>query len=80
VEGGNPSVVGISTTDDGLGYWLASSDGGVFSFGDASFQGGMGGQAPQQADRRPHHHPVTPRRYCKPGGRAGTEGGPEQRA
>ena len=27
------------------GYWLVGSDGGVFSFGDASFHGSMGGQA-----------------------------------
>ena len=27
------------------GYWLVASDGGVFSFGDASFYGSMGGKA-----------------------------------
>jgi hypothetical protein len=25
------------------GYWLVASDGGIFSFGDASFYGSMGG-------------------------------------
>ena len=29
----------MATTPDGLGYWLVASDGGVFSFGDASFYG-----------------------------------------
>ena len=28
---------------DGKGYWLVASDGGVFSFGDASFYGSTGG-------------------------------------
>jgi hypothetical protein len=28
----------------GGGYWLVASDGGVFSFGDARFQGSMGGR------------------------------------
>jgi hypothetical protein len=40
----NAPIVGIAPTaaaDDG-GYWLIASDGGVFSFGDASFQGSMG--------------------------------------
>ena len=27
----------------GLGYWMAASDGGIFSFGDANFYGSMGG-------------------------------------
>ena len=28
---------------DSKGYWLVASDGGVFSFGDASFYGSTGG-------------------------------------
>ena len=28
---------------DGKGYWEVASDGGIFSFGDATFQGSMGG-------------------------------------
>ncbi|MGH3471707.1 MAG: hypothetical protein ACRDPG_06645, partial [Nocardioidaceae bacterium] len=27
----------------GHGYWLVGSDGGIFSFGDASYYGSMGG-------------------------------------
>jgi hypothetical protein len=33
----------MAATPDGKGYWLVGSDGGVFSFGDAVFHGGMGG-------------------------------------
>ena len=29
---------------DGGGYWLVASDGGVFSFGTATFHGSMGGR------------------------------------
>jgi peptidoglycan/xylan/chitin deacetylase (PgdA/CDA1 family) len=37
-------VVGMAATSDGGGYWLVAADGGVFSFGDAVFQGSMGGK------------------------------------
>jgi hypothetical protein len=33
----------MAATPDGKGYWLVAADGGVFSFGDASFHGSMGG-------------------------------------
>ena len=36
-------MVGMAPTKDGKGYWLVASDGGVFSFGDATFYGSMGG-------------------------------------
>ena len=36
-------VVGMAPTQDGHGYWLVASDGGVFSFGDAAFDGSTGG-------------------------------------
>jgi len=38
-------VVGMAPTADGNGYWLVASDGGVFSFGDATshYYGSMGG-------------------------------------
>ncbi len=36
-------VVGMATTPDGHGYWLVASDGGIFSFGDATFYGSTGG-------------------------------------
>ena len=38
-------VVGMTATPDGHGYWEVASDGGIFSFGDASFFGSMGGKA-----------------------------------
>ena len=34
----SPVLVGAATPD-GKGYWLASADGGVFSFGDAALRG-----------------------------------------
>ena len=37
-------MVGIAATPDGKGYWEVASDGGIFSFGDASFAGSVGGQ------------------------------------
>ncbi len=40
----NVPIVGIATTDDGKGYWLVASDGGVFAFGDAGFYGSMAGK------------------------------------
>ena len=33
---------GMAATPDGGGYWLVASDGGIFSFGDASFYGSTG--------------------------------------
>ena len=37
------SIVGMSATPSGKGYWLVAADGGVFSFGDARFYGSTGG-------------------------------------
>jgi len=34
--------VGMASTPDGGGYWLVASDGGIFSFGDATFFGSSG--------------------------------------
>ncbi len=39
----NHPVVGIVTTPDSGGYWLVASDGGVFTYGDATFEGSLGG-------------------------------------
>ena len=36
-------IVGIASTANGGGYWMVASDGGVFAFGDAPFEGSMGG-------------------------------------
>jgi L,D-peptidoglycan transpeptidase YkuD (ErfK/YbiS/YcfS/YnhG family) len=38
------AAVAVAPTPDGHGYWIAGSNGGVFTFGDASFYGSMGGQ------------------------------------
>jgi hypothetical protein len=42
------SVVGMVATADGGGYYLVASDGGVFAFGDATFQGSTGSIALNQ--------------------------------
>jgi SpoIID/LytB domain protein len=36
-------AVGMASTPDGHGYWVAGSAGGVFGFGDASYQGSADG-------------------------------------
>jgi hypothetical protein len=38
------SATRVAEQGDGSGYWLASSDGGVFTYGTAQFYGSMGGQ------------------------------------
>jgi len=38
-----PQFVGIASTRDGRGYWLAQAGGGVFSYGDAAFHGSLPG-------------------------------------
>jgi hypothetical protein len=38
----NRPIVGMAATPDGGGYWLVASDGGIFSFGDATFHGSTG--------------------------------------
>src|SRR2546422_7423313 len=35
----NNPIVGMAATPTGKGYWLVASDGGIFAFGDAVFQG-----------------------------------------
>jgi hypothetical protein len=38
----NKPIVGMAPTPTGNGYWLVASDGGIFSFGDATFHGSTG--------------------------------------
>jgi hypothetical protein len=45
VSDGSTPVVGMTPTASGKGYWLADRNGGVYSFGDASFYGSLGGVA-----------------------------------
>ena len=33
-------ITAMAASPGGRGYWLTASDGGVFAFGDASFEGG----------------------------------------
>ena len=35
----------MAPTSDGGGYWFVASDGGIFSYGDAQFDGSTGGIA-----------------------------------
>jgi hypothetical protein len=35
-------IVGMAATNDGEGYWLVASDGGIFNYGDAAFYGSTG--------------------------------------
>jgi len=37
------NIIGITPTQTGRGYWLVSSDGDVFAFGDARFYGSLPG-------------------------------------
>jgi hypothetical protein len=37
-------AVGMAATPDGKGYWEVASDGGIFTYGDATFAGSVGGQ------------------------------------
>ncbi len=36
-------VVGVAATPDGLGYWVVAADGGIFTYGNAAFEGSTGG-------------------------------------
>ncbi|MBF6555344.1 MAG: hypothetical protein IVW52_04130 [Acidimicrobiales bacterium] len=40
----NKPIVGMAITADAAGYWMVTSDGGIFAYGDAGFYGSMGGQ------------------------------------
>jgi hypothetical protein len=35
----------MAASTSGQGYWLVASDGGIFDYGDAAFDGSRGGQA-----------------------------------
>ena len=49
LPGLNAPIVGITATPDGRGYWLVAADGGVFTFGDATFEGSDAGTTTQGA-------------------------------
>jgi len=42
-EGVSGATVGIASTPDGGGYWITTSNGGVFAFGDATFYNSLAG-------------------------------------
>jgi N-acetylmuramoyl-L-alanine amidase len=42
----NEPIVGMAATPNGGGYWLVAADGGVFSFGDATFYGSAAASHP----------------------------------
>ncbi|HEX4082873.1 MAG TPA: hypothetical protein VHX40_07905, partial [Acidimicrobiales bacterium] len=42
---GPSTIVGMASTPDGGGYWVADRQGDVFSYGDATFYGSLGGVA-----------------------------------
>jgi N-acetylmuramoyl-L-alanine amidase len=42
VSSPNAPIVGMAATPSGNGYWMVASDGGVFSYGDATFHGSTG--------------------------------------
>lgn len=44
----NAPMIGLAMTPDNKGYWMASADGGVFTFGSAPFKGSLGGITLQQ--------------------------------
>jgi len=44
----NAPIVGMAASPTGEGYWLVASDGGIFAFGNAVFQGSMGGKVLNQ--------------------------------
>ncbi len=50
----NAPIVGMAATPTGLGYWLASADGGVFAFGDAGFFGNVEYVKPDDRAWLPH--------------------------
>jgi hypothetical protein len=38
----NQPIVGMAASPDGQGYWLVAADGGIFNYGDATFDGSAG--------------------------------------
>ncbi len=46
----NEPIVGMAAAPDGLGYWFVASDGGVFNYGSAGFDGSLGGTGVTDAE------------------------------
>jgi hypothetical protein len=42
----NAPVVGMAVSPTGYGYWLGAADGGVFTFGRATYNGSAAGDMP----------------------------------
>ena len=49
----------MTASPDGGGYWLVASDGGIFSFGAASYYGSTGGMPLERTHRRHGRTPPT---------------------
>ena len=57
------AVVGVAPDSTGKGYWVATANGGVFTFGDAKFYGSARRHHAQRADRGHRARPRTARGY-----------------
>ena len=47
-------IVGQAATPDGGGYWLAAKDGGIFSYGSATYWGSLPGEQRPRVEHRGH--------------------------
>ena len=56
-------IVGMAPHPTGRGYWLVAADGGIFTFGDAHFHGGLGGIAPRTNRSSAWHRTHTGKGY-----------------
>ena len=63
----NQPIVGMAPTRSGKGYWMAASDGGVFTFGDARLLRLGGGRHDVPADHRYAPRPRTGNGYLLAG-------------
>ena len=54
----NQPINGMERTADDRGYWLVAYDGGIFTFGNATFYGSIGRHAPEPAGARDGAHGV----------------------
>ncbi len=53
-----PAGLAMAPTPSGQGYWLVAKDGGIFTFGDATFQGSLPGRRRPRDRRRADAEPL----------------------